>query len=96
MASCKWGALASYGTRFGKNTKRQYGTSGNSFVAVVEFGEKVTAKTILAGGQSGDPNSPHFDDQAIPYVKAKFKDVSYYREDVLKRAKTIYKPGKEK
>ena len=96
MASGTWGALASYGTQFGKSTKRQYGTSGNSFVAVVEFGEKVTAKTILAGGQSGDPNSPHFDDQAIPYVKAKFKDVSYYREDVLKRAKKIYNPGKEK
>ena len=95
MASGKWGALASFGTQFGEQTKRQYGTSGNSFVAVVEFGEKVTAKTILAGGQSGDPNSPHFDDQAIPYIKAKFKDVAYYREDVLKRAKKIYKPGKE-
>lgn len=95
MASGRWGALASFGTQFGEQTKRQYGTSGNSFVAVVEFGEKVTAKTILAGGQSGDPNSPHFDDQAIPYIKAKFKDVAYYREDVLKRAKKIYKPGKE-
>ena len=95
MASGKWGALASYGTQFGKSTKRQYGTSGNSFVAVVEFGAKVTAKTILAGGQSGDPNSPHFDDQAIPYIKAKFKDVAYYREDVLRRAKSIYSPGKE-
>jgi len=95
MASGRWGALASFGTQFGDQTKRQYGTSGNSFVAVVEFGEKVTAKTILAGGQSGDPNSPHFDDQAIPYIKAKFKDVAYYKKDVLKRAKKIYKPGKE-
>ena len=95
MASGKWGALASYGTQFGKSTKRQYGTSGNSFVAVVEFGAKVTAKTILAGGQSGDSNSPHFDDQAIPYIKAKFKDIAYYKEDVLRRAKSIYIPGKE-
>ena len=95
MASGRWGALASFGTQFGDQTKRQYGTSGNSFVAVVEFGEIVTAKTILAGGQSGDPNSPHFDDQAIPYIKATFKDVAYYKEDVLKRAKKIYKPGKE-
>jgi len=64
MASSSWGALASFGTRFGKDTKRQYGTSGNSFVAVVEFGDKVTAKTMLAGGQSGDPKSPHFSDQS--------------------------------
>ena len=93
MASGRWGALASYGTRFGKETKRQYGTSGNSFVAVVEFGDKVTAKSMLAGGQSGDPDSPHFDDQAQPYADCEFKDVAYYRADVEKRAKKTYKPG---
>lgn len=96
MASSSWGALASFGTRFGKDTKRQYGTSGNSFVAVVEFGDKVTAKTLLAGGQSGDPASPHFSDQAQRYADKQFKDVAYYREDVLKRAKATYHPGNEK
>ena len=93
MASGRWGALASYGTRFGKDTKRQYGTSGNSFVAVVEFGDKVTAKTMLAGGQSGNPDSPHFADQAQRYADKQFKDVAYYKEDVLKRAKKTYHPG---
>ena len=96
MASGRWGALASYGTRFGKNTKRQYGTSGNSFVAVVEFGEKVTAKTMLAGGQSSDINSPHFSDQSQRYANKQFKDVAYYKEDVLKRAKKTYHPGDKK
>lgn len=95
MASGSWGALASYGTRFGKDTKRQYGTSGNSFVAVVEFGDKVKAKSMLAGGQSGDPNSPHFDDQAQRYADGEFKDVAYYREDVEKRATKTYKPGEK-
>lgn len=93
MASGEWGALASFGTKFGKNTKRQYGTSGNSFVAVVEFGEKVKAKSMLAGGQSGDPKSIHFDDQMQRYADRKFKTVAYYREDVLKRAKSTYHPG---
>ena len=95
MASSSWGALASFGTRKGANTKRQYGTAGNSFVAVVEFGEKVKAKSMLAGGQSSDPKSPHFDDQAQRYADAKFKDVAYYKEDVLKRAEKKYHPGKE-
>jgi acyl-homoserine lactone acylase PvdQ len=95
MASSSWGALASFGARFGKNTKRQYGVSGNSFVAVVEFGDKVKAKSMLAGGESGDPNSPHFDDQAQRYADGKFKDVAYYREDVEKRAEATYHPGKE-
>jgi acyl-homoserine lactone acylase PvdQ len=96
MASGSWGALASFGTRFGKNTKRQYGTSGNSFVAVVEFGNKVKAKSMLAGGQSGDPNSPHFNDQAQRYADGQFKDVAYYREDVEKRAEAKYHPGDKK
>jgi len=93
MASSFWGALASFGTRFGENTKRQYVTSGNSFVAVVEFGDKVKAKSMLAGGQSSDPNSPHFDDQAQRYADGKFKEVAYYREDVEKRAEKTYHPG---
>lgn len=93
MASGDWGALASYGTRKGINTKRQYGVSGNSFVAVVEFGEKVKAKTILAGGQSGDPGSVHFADQMQRYADRNFKTVAFYREDVLRRAESRYHPG---
>ena len=93
FASGRWGALASYGARQ-YDTKRIYGTSGNSFVAVVEFGDKVKAKSMLAGGQSGDPQSPHFYDQAQRYIDVQFKDVLYYREDVEKRAKRTYQPGK--
>jgi acyl-homoserine-lactone acylase len=95
MASGSWGALASFGARRGENTKCQYGVSGNSFIAVVEFGDIVKAKSLLAGGQSSNPDSPHFDDQAQRYVDCLFKDIAYYREDVLKRAKSTYHPGEE-
>jgi len=93
MASGHWGALASFGARPHKGTKRIYGYSGNSFVAVVEFGDRVKAKSMLAGGQSGDPESPHFYDQAQRYVDRKFKDVAFYREDVEKRSVRTYHPG---
>jgi acyl-homoserine lactone acylase PvdQ len=93
LASGNWGALAAFGARGKQDTKRIYGTRGNSFVAVVEFGDKVRAKTILAGGQSGDPDSPHFDDQAQRYVDRQFKDAAYYREDVERRAVRRYHPG---
>lgn len=93
MASSRWGALASYGARAYPGTDRIYGTSGNSFVAVVEFGERVRAKSLLAGGQSADPQSPHFDDQALRYINREFKEVAYYREDVEKRALRTYHPG---
>ena len=92
MASGRWGALASFGARSYPGTKRIYGSSGNSFVAVVEFGDKVKAKSLLAGGQSGDPESPHFDDQAQRYADREFKDVAYYREDVERRAERTYHP----
>ncbi len=93
MASSNWGALAAYGQNYQSNTKRMYGTRGNSFVAVVEFGEKVKAKSLLAGGQSGNPNSPHFGDQAQRYADVQFKEVAYYREDVERRVIKKYRPG---
>ena len=93
MASNNWGALASFGARRYNGSKRIYGTSGNSFVAVVEFGDQVRAKSMLAGGQSGDPASPHFDDQAQRYADRAFKDVAFYREDVERRAERTYHPG---
>ncbi|MFS4494276.1 acylase [Maribacter sp. 2308TA10-17] len=97
FASGRWGALAAYGARYtSEGAKKLYGTRGNSFVAAVEFGEKVKAKSILAGGQSGDSNSPHFDDQIQMYADVKWKDVPYYKEDVLKRAKETYIPGQRK
>jgi acyl-homoserine lactone acylase PvdQ len=93
MASGRWGALASFGARRYPGTRRIYGSSGNSFVAVVEFGDRVKAKSLLAGGQSGDPSSPHFKDQAQRYADGEFKDVAYYREDVERRATRTYHPG---
>ncbi|HWT14481.1 MAG TPA: penicillin acylase family protein [Patescibacteria group bacterium] len=92
MASGSWGALAAFGAVPGAGTKRIYGQKGNSFVAVVEFGPRLRAKSLLAGGQSGDPRSPHFADQAERYAARQFKDVAFYREDVERRAQRRYRP----
>lgn len=85
------GSLASYETVW-KDSK-MYGVAGNSFVAVVEFGKKVSAKSIVTGGQSCDPASKHFTDQAQMYLDGKFKDVFFYKEDVMKNAERTYHPG---
>jgi acyl-homoserine lactone acylase PvdQ len=94
MANSRWGALADFGAERRDGTKRIYGDNGNSFVAVVEFGPRVVARTILVGGQSNAPDSPHFMDQAHRYTQQRFKDVAYYREDVERRAEERYVPGK--
>jgi acyl-homoserine-lactone acylase len=93
FASGRWGALASYGATTKPGTKKMYGTSGNSFVAVVEFGERVRAKAITVGGQSGEPSSPHFGDQVQRYVEGDLRDVWFYREDVEAHAERTYHPG---
>jgi len=93
FASGRWGSLASVYEDRKANTKRRYGRGGNSFVAVVEFGKKLKAKSIVSGGQSSDPNSPHFTDQAALFCKGDFKEVLYYKADVLKQQKKKYRPG---
>jgi acyl-homoserine-lactone acylase len=69
--------------------------SGNSFIAAVEFGKRVTARTVVTGGESSDPASPHFTDQAAMYLNGKFKEVLFYPEDVQAGAVKTYHPGEE-
>ncbi len=95
-ASAFWGSLASYGARKYPGTRKMYGNVGNSFVAVVEFGKTIKAKSLLAGGESANPLSPHFNDQALMYSKGQFKDVWYYKEDITKHAERTYHPGEVK
>ena len=93
-ASSLLGPLAPFeAERF--NTKKYYGYDGNSFVAAIEFGKKIKAKSILTGGQSFDPLSKHFTDQAEGYINGKFKDVLFYKSDVLKHVERRYHPGRE-
>ena len=93
FTSGQWGSLASFGARRYPGTKRYYGTSGNSFVAVVEFGPKVRARAVSAGGESGDPASPHFADQAQLYADGALREVRFHPEDVAAHARRTYRPG---
>ncbi|URQ85214.1 penicillin acylase family protein [Pseudoalteromonas sp. SCSIO 43088] len=93
LASARWGSLAAFGQRTFNDSKKNYGTRGNSFVAVVEFGDKVKAKAITAGGQSGDINSPHFADQIIGYANGTLRDVYFYNDDIKANAEETYQPG---
>jgi acyl-homoserine lactone acylase PvdQ len=93
FASSTWGMLPSFASRSYTGTNKRYGYNGNSFICVVEFGEKIKARSLLTGGQSGDPNSKHFFDQGLMYTKGQFKDVLFYREDVMKHAERTYHPG---
>ena len=94
FAASTWGCLPSFVSRSFNGTNKRYGYNGNSFICAVEFGKKIKAKSLLAGGESGDLNSKHFGDQAEMYTKGQFKDVLFYKEDVMKYAERTYHPGK--
>jgi acyl-homoserine-lactone acylase len=93
FTSSQWGSLASFGARAYPNTKKWYGSSGNSFVAVVEFGDKVRAKAVTAGGESGDPKSKHFDDEAERYATGNLREVYFYRSQLKGHTEREYHPG---
>jgi len=93
FTSAQWGSLASFGARAYPGTKKWYGTSGNSFVAVVEFGQRVRAKAVSAGGESGDAASKHFNDQAERYSTGKLRDVYFYRDELRPHTEREYHPG---
>jgi acyl-homoserine-lactone acylase len=93
FTSAIWGSLASFGARPYKGSKKIYGTSGNSFVAVVEFGKTVRAKAVTAGGESGNPPSPHFNDQAKRYSTGDLRDVYFYRSQLKGHTERTYHPG---
>jgi acyl-homoserine-lactone acylase len=93
FTSSEWGSLAAFGATRHEGTKRFYGTSGNSFVAVVEFGPTVRARAITAGGESGNPASPHFDDEAERYASGNLREVYFYDSQLPGHTERTYHPG---
>ncbi len=93
FTSSRWGSLASFGAKRYPGTKRYYGTSGNSFVAIIDFGPKIRALAITTGGESGHPGSPHFNDEALRYARGQLRPVYFYPEDLAGHIERSYHPG---
>ncbi|HWE44092.1 MAG TPA: penicillin acylase family protein [Gemmatimonadaceae bacterium] len=93
FTSSQWGSLASFGARRYPGTKKYYGTSGNSFVAVVEFGDSVRARAVTAGGESGHPDSPHFNDEALRYSTGDLREVYFHPSQLAGHTERTYHPG---
>jgi acyl-homoserine-lactone acylase len=92
FTSSSWGSLAAFGAKPYPGTKQWYGTGGNSFVAVVEFGDKVRARAVTAGGESGHPTSRHFNDQVERYSTGNLREVYFYREQLKGHTEREYHP----
>ncbi|HEY2482621.1 MAG TPA: penicillin acylase family protein, partial [Caulobacteraceae bacterium] len=93
FTASKWGSLAAFAARPRDGTRRWYGTEGNSFVAVVEFGPRVHAMAVTAGGESGDPASKHFDDEAERYAQGRLREVYFWPDQLAGHIERVYHPG---
>jgi acyl-homoserine-lactone acylase len=93
FTSARWGSLASFGASWYQGSKKIYGSYGNSFVAVVEFGDSVRARAVTAGGDFGSPLSPHFNDQAARYASGDLREVYFYPDQLKGHTERAYHPG---
>ena len=88
-------AFTVYYTPSTPERKNRYGYVGGSFMGVYEFGERVKAGTLLQFGQSADPESQHYFDQARLYSQQQFKPAWFEWDDVLAHTQRKYHPGEE-
>ena len=93
FADGNFGSLAAFRSEPKNGSKRWYGYHGNSFVAVVEFGPRVRARAVSAGGESGEPQSPHFNDQAQRYASGALREVYFYPDQLNGHTERVYHPG---
>ncbi len=94
FTSAVTGSLASFGVVRPKGQKRWYGDYGNSFVAVVAFTAKgPVARAITAGGESGNPSSPHFTDEGARYASGNLRAVYFSDADLQGHVERTYHPG---
>lgn len=94
-ASGGLGSVFSYYTVPSGTAEPRLGVAGNSLVKVMEFGPVPRARSVLNYGQSGDPASPHFFDQAALYAERRFKPAFFTREEVQENAARSYVVGPE-
>jgi acyl-homoserine lactone acylase PvdQ len=89
------GTVFSFETTTIPGSLRRYGVSGSGYVSVVEFAPTPRALSVTPYGQSADPTSPHYFDQASLYAEGRFKRAWFTLDDVRRHATRVYRPGAE-
>ncbi|NJB70092.1 penicillin amidase [Saonia flava] len=63
-------------------------TGGPSTRRVIDFSDVENSMSILPTGQSGNPFSPHYDDQADMYINGEFRKMMMNKKEIEKTAKS--------
>jgi acyl-homoserine-lactone acylase len=85
------GELGAYRNAYGKPGPDGVAAliGGDSFAAVVEFGERLRAQGILAYGTSTQPGSPHYGDQQTDFSANRLRPLWFYPQDVRANAASV-------
>jgi acyl-homoserine lactone acylase PvdQ len=74
--------------------KKRYGIVGTSYLAAWEFApEGVRGASLVPLGVSGDPDSPHYFDQAKLLSEQRLKPEHFTEQQVARNAARSYHPG---
>jgi penicillin amidase len=86
------GIIFNFYCRPEKGQKRRYGYLGNTYVSVIEFGQEPQGRSLLVFGESADPASPHYLDQARLYAAGEMKPSWFTLEEIKKHTERSYSP----
>lgn len=64
-------------------------TSGPSTRRVIDFSDIDNSTSILPTGQSGNPFSKHYEDQAEMYIQGKFRKMMMNKEEIIKTQESL-------
>jgi acyl-homoserine-lactone acylase len=72
---------------------KRVATGSDGWILVVEFGDEPRGYSVLAYGESPNPNSPYFSDQAEMFARGELKPVAWNERDIEAQTAKRYHPG---